>query len=1286
MSSYYGTYSQYLGSQKCCNLKTQGPPGPPGPTGPSSIGPIGKTGATGLTGSTGPLGTGPTGSTGYTGPTGLQGATGSTGVTGPAGAGTGTTGYTGYTGCTGPAGVGTGATGYTGYTGYTGFTGPAGVSTGATGYTGYTGYTGPAGVGTGATGYTGYTGPTGIQNLAQTLAIGNNAGATGIDMNQQTISNVPNITSTTNLTITPGISLGVIISQTGPGGPTGPALKIINSDPGPTGPAIVQYHNSISPTGGDIASNYVTNANVLVTPGNIPTERMYSNIKTVLTNGTSTAPTGPTGASSSITFDLANGSATGVTGGMATIMTISGKDTITQPNFNNFTLAESQGVQITTTENSSSSGRRDIASLRIINTNSDARSGAVIQTVRQKPSSGAAVAGDVIGAWSSWGTTTSTVQYREYSRIRTQISNPTSTTSVGVDGAVIIAVAENVFSGANALKDMFRCDGGYPLTLPGGPTGPYNLSYATMVFNPTGASGPQDITGIRAIGDASFNYGTTGQYLISGGPGNAFTWTTGGAGATGAIGATGATGAASSVTGPTGALGTGPTGGSPWITTDYIGPTGPGYTGIGYTGDAIIFGKLYVQGGIDPTYLALEPLSSLSNPIPSGLHGIWMDSTNGNALRSDNIYMNVENTNPYISLIPNNNAAQIILNDGEATAPSYTNQMTYNSITLEESPIAPQTYSTNLSMTPSQISAKYRDTQIEDWYENSLTNQFIQSYWTNKNSNISKEIDIQATHTSDIGINMTYLEPSTHINKQTILEFGKMSILTDNNLIRSCSIVLDASSSEIPSITLSTDPSANTTITSSSFNSTFTYGAYNNSVDIKTNPFQVSSATITVGQYQNNITNKIEAQKITIGNIGTDAQSELTNSQLTFTPTVGGGNPTITLGGNNLTIDYSAGGQSAGVSYYQLFTTNSSSGTANILTEIVSTSSQSQITCQDQTTSNYVDLSILCDNLNLNGSDIIGVNDIAVNTINGSFINVVGLDWNSFTGTSAYANLPTNQSYVVDNGTISTSQSYNAFNVTDSSLTSNILITATTITSSNASSEYMRYDISGNNPFLRLGRVEPNISVYGDYSQMTNGTSQVSSYYGTNSKYWTLQNSVQPGASAYITSYEDVSSNLQPLSLSCSYLAINGDTYIPRFQNNYNQTVIGSTTGTSGVFQELINFSPSNFTDITIPIGTYLFTLAASSNGTADSTGCCYFQFYDSNVPTPIYPTSICNKNNPLGAVALTTFGPVTRTQFNTSSIIQITTAATYNPQFFVGFNNGVTTDFSVTYTLTRIE
>ena len=88
MSRYYGTYSQYFGAQRCCNLKVQGPQGPQGPTGFSQIGPRGTTGQTGSS-YTGPTGRGCRGPTGEPGnPSGLTGYTGEigpTGVTGPTG-------------------------------------------------------------------------------------------------------------------------------------------------------------------------------------------------------------------------------------------------------------------------------------------------------------------------------------------------------------------------------------------------------------------------------------------------------------------------------------------------------------------------------------------------------------------------------------------------------------------------------------------------------------------------------------------------------------------------------------------------------------------------------------------------------------------------------------------------------------------------------------------------------------------------------------------------------------------------------------------------------------------------------------------------------------------------------------------------------------------------------------------------------------------------------------------------------------------------------------------------
>jgi len=130
----------------------------------------------------------------------------------------------------------------------------------------------------------------------------------------------------------------------------------------------------------------------------------------------------------------------------------------------------------------------------------------------------------------------------------------------------------------------------------GGPIGPAGIT------GRIGPQGPRGFTGCRgATGTAGLN-GLTGA-----------TGSTGYTGSTGATGASGAKGA------------TGATGGSPWFSTNYIGSTGPGYTGTGYTGDVMIFGGLHVSGGIDPTYLALEPL--LTDPLPIGLQGIWIEES-----------------------------------------------------------------------------------------------------------------------------------------------------------------------------------------------------------------------------------------------------------------------------------------------------------------------------------------------------------------------------------------------------------------------------------------------------------------------------------------------------------------------------------------------------------------------------------------------------------------------------------------------------------------------------------
>jgi len=152
-------------------------------------------------------------------------------------------------------------------------------------------------------------------------------------------------------------------------------------------------------------------------------------------------------------------------------------------------------------------------------------------------------------------------------------------------------------------------------------------------------------------------------------------------GVAGPIGPANSGGTGSGITGAQGATGVqGATGGSPWTTGNAIGPQGAGYTGTGYTGDVLIFGNLLVTGGIDPTYLALTPQTSVPT---SFINPLWIDSVNGNALRSQNIYMdNPSINNAYISLEPNN-TNQIILNDG-GTPNALSNTINYSSMTISD--------------------------------------------------------------------------------------------------------------------------------------------------------------------------------------------------------------------------------------------------------------------------------------------------------------------------------------------------------------------------------------------------------------------------------------------------------------------------------------------------------------------------------------------------------------------------------------------------------------------------
>jgi len=246
---------------------------------------------------------------------------------------------------------------------------------------------------------------------------------------------------------------------------------------------------------------------------------------------------------------------------------------------------------------------------------------------------------------------------------------------------------------------------------PIGYTGSTGVTGPQGQTGPTGFTGPIGIPGTATLTGATGPTGSTGPTGVTGPTGDTgYTGSTGYTGQTGYTGDTGSTG----YTGYTGSTGvTGPTGPSQWINTSYTGPTGAGYTGIGYTGDVMVFGKLYVQGGIDPTYLALTPQSVVPPELSPGLggDGIWIET--GGALRVQKMRMDDFSglATGFIDLQPTLNP-QITLSDG--ATPSTVNEVTLNNdeINLTDNSITTTTSfsTTQLSQTtagPTVISATW---------------------------------------------------------------------------------------------------------------------------------------------------------------------------------------------------------------------------------------------------------------------------------------------------------------------------------------------------------------------------------------------------------------------------------------------------------------------------------------------------------------------------------------------------------------------------------------------------
>ena len=152
---------------------------------------------------------------------------------------------------------------------------------------------------------------------------------------------------------------------------------------------------------------------------------------------------------------------------------------------------------------------------------------------------------------------------------------------------------------------------------------------------PQGEQGPQGIPGSQGERGPQGEQGVKGETGMVGDQGiQGIQGVQGEKGDRGDTGATGATGA---------------TGGSPWFATNYAGPIGYGYTGTGYTGDVMVFGKLYVQDSMAQNYVsgAINKFSQIitnnsgmnitTTGTPSGPSDMSLSSDGNIIMTADNI-------------------------------------------------------------------------------------------------------------------------------------------------------------------------------------------------------------------------------------------------------------------------------------------------------------------------------------------------------------------------------------------------------------------------------------------------------------------------------------------------------------------------------------------------------------------------------------------------------------------------------------------------------------------------
>lgn len=138
-------------------------------------------------------------------------------------------------------------------------------------------------------------------------------------------------------------------------------------------------------------------------------------------------------------------------------------------------------------------------------------------------------------------------------------------------------------------------------------------------------------------------------------------------------------------------------------------------------------------------------------------------------------------------------------------------------------------------------------------------------------------------------------------------------------------------------------------------------------------------------------------------------------------------------------------------------------------------------------TDDYIKIGNKSYNTAINDGDLY-CDNVQCNTINGLVPTTVGLGWSAFTGANAYANLPQNNGYTVDNGAGTSSYLNNAYlNIHDNNNNQTLSATFGSIDLSNANTSYSTHLTSDYLTFQTPGNA-PQISTSGnDFVLSSNG-------------------------------------------------------------------------------------------------------------------------------------------------------------------------------------------------------